>query len=149
MPLLVSLRFSLYSFFTMLIMAPLSQDTSQPGRQFLKRFSNHNRNIIIIFVGVMALVASLLAFGQSLKIVSVIIGAISILIAIAYTSIAYRLFVLLTTVSRETPGSMQANTYDDIARFTLSVSGMYDIGHVCQSFMYLSSVFSPQFYKFS
>ena len=114
-PLLIPLRFSLYSFFTMLIIKPLSQDINQFGHLYLKNFSKHNRNIAIIFLGVMAVVASLIASGQSLKIVSVIIGVISILIAIAYTSIAYRLFVLLTTMSRKGLDCLQSNKYDDIA----------------------------------
>ena len=94
----------------------------------------------------MAVVVSLIAHGQSLKVVSVIIGVISILVATAYTLIAYRLFVLLTTVSRGKSDCIKASTYDGIARFTLSVSAMYGVGHVCQSFMYLSSVFWHEFY---
>ena len=63
-----------------------------------------------------------------------------------YTSMAYRCSVLLKTVSRATSGQQNSATYYHIANFTLGVSLMYGIGHVCQSVMYLSSVFWPQFY---
>ena len=146
-PILISLRFALYSFFTMLIMMPL-RNPSQNGHRYINGFSKNHRNIAIIFVGVMSLVTFLSLFEQFLKVVSVLIGSISIVIAIAYSSIAYRCFVLLTTVSRGTSGRIQEGivSYDHIARFTLSVSAMYGIGHVCQSFVYLSSVFWPHLY---
>ena len=49
-------------------------------------------------------------------------------------------------MSRGGSESTQASKHVDIARFGLFVSGMYGTGHVCQAFLYLTSVFWHQFY---
>ena len=146
-PILISLRFSLYSFFTILVMAPL-RSHKQFGHVYVKGMSKNHKKIIIVFSGVMAVVAVLIVSDQSLKIVSLLVGISSMVVAIRYTSIAYRCFVLLKHVSKATSGRIQAKkiSYNGVARFTLSMSVMYGIGFVCQSVMYLSSVYLSQLY---
>ena len=134
--------FSLYSFFTMLIMVPL-HNPKQYGHQYAKGFTKNHRNIMIIFVGVMAAVASLIVFDQSVKIVSVLIGIVSMIIAIAYTSMAYRCLEFLTKMSRQMASTRIIHTsvtsYDHNHRqvhlFELCVLAPA----LCSQFLYFSS----------
>ena len=147
-PILISLRFSLYSLFTMLIMTPLLRHpANQYGHRYTKLFAQIHRNTAIIFLGVMTVVAFLIVYDESLKIVSVLIGILSFLIAIVYTSVAYRCYALIIRVSRGTSIQSSTASYAHIARFTMIVSAMYGTGHVFQSGMYLGSVFWPQPYS--
>ena len=115
----------------------------------MKGFTKKHRHIVMVFLGTLVMVSILIVCDQSMKVVSVLLGILSITVSLVYTSIAYyRCFVLLTNASKATSAHIHANTssYESIARFALSVSCMYGMGHVCQSVMYVSSVFSPQFY---
>ena len=109
--------------------------SSKQYANLVKGVSKRYKTVSSICLSVVAVIAFLIVSGHSLKIASLMIGIISLVIAITYTSISYRCYVLLTNMS--TRGASNRNqtritpstaSYARIARFTLSLSAMYCIG---------------------
>ena len=144
-PMLISLRFALYSFFTMLIMTPLRRLGSFSSG-YVKSALKHSRDIFIGSLVFIAVVIILLMASNQLELLSIFVGLVSLSIPPIYTGIEYQCYRVLKEVMGDASISKGAQSYENIGNFILCLSITYGIGHLCQSFLYLSSVYWTQWY---
>ena len=144
-PIGITLRFTLYSFFTALIITPLLQfNAKSSNANYLVK---HCKALMHICLGGISISVFLLIEFRQWVAVSVLIGIISLIVPLLYTFIAYRCYILLHSFAKVKQAHTQdgLSSYDDIATFTLTLSAIiYGVGHVCQSFLYLGSVYLHQ-----
>ena len=146
-PILIGLRFALYSFFTTLVMTPLQRMNNLSGQSARVLF--HSKGMMTMCCCALSFAVLLLAFNEKYVLSSVIVGFVSLIIAVVYVGIAYRCYSVLKSVLRGTTDQSSFNdtrSYYWIGRFLLSISVAYGAAHVCQSVMYLASVFFAQWY---
>ena len=160
-PLLITLRFTLYTFFTSLVMTPLLKigNFSLTSRRALSKA----KLVLSVFLACFCSATLLLTFMEEYEMLSVAIGAVSFVVAdISYSYIAYRCNAVLRSpsystaivgVKRRTTSASAAATspqvyntvsYGKIGKFLFLLNIMYAMGHMCQAALYLSSVYYSQ-----